>query len=159
MAGNTEPIAGHGALVAITLDPDVSVFTTVPELFCQIDWGHDHDTADVTPHNKVVDVHIVSPVMKRPERTLTLNFEHGNPVHAKLQEFSLPNADSTLTKIGMRFTAPGETQGSAVDEIIESGFIKSFKVGHPLGANARKVDIIWRATGAMLIDGELFDEV
>lgn len=157
MAGNTDVEAGHGALVAVTLDPTGApgVFTTIPELFCQIDWGWMHDTGDVTPHNKVIDKHIVSPVLKRDDRTLTLNFIHGDTVHAKLQEFSLP----PLTKIGMRFTAPGETQGSGVDEILESGYIKSFKVGHPLGANARKVDIVWRATGACLIDGELFDEV
>ncbi len=148
--------AGHGSLVGVTLTPDASpgTFTTIPGLFCEIDWGWDSDTTDVTPHNKKIDVHVVSPVLKRPDRNLTLNYDHTDTTHIFLQ-----NAAANKTKLGFRFTGPGATLGVHSDEVIESGFIKSWKIGNPLGSGARKVDLVWRATGAMIIDGVTYDEV
>lgn len=152
----SDEMAGHGSLVGVTLDPVAAkgTFTTIPGLFCEIDWGWEHETAAVTPQNKVIDVHVVSPVLMRPDRNLTLNYDHDDSTHIFLQ-----NASANNTKLGFRFTGPGVTLGVHSDEVIESGFIKSWKVGNPLQAGARKIDLVWRATGAMIIDGVTYDEV
>lgn len=149
-------IAGHGVQAAVTLNPTTAptVFTAIQGLTGSIDWGWTHETAELKVHNSKVDIHTTSPVLARADRPMSLAFDHSDTTHIALQNFSAAN-----TRIGMRFTAPGATVGSNVDEVIESGTIKAWVVKHPEGAAARMADMVWRPSGAFIIDGVVYDLV
>lgn len=145
----SEPIAGHGALIFITMDPESpTVFEEVAQLNSDIVFDMSHETSHVTPHNVTASVHVVSPVHIRGPIPMTLNYIFTETTHDKLKDFYLGN-----TTFGMKITAPDAGVG---DEIRCSGKAVSWKLTNPVRTGERKVEISFQPSGPFIVDGTLF---
>lgn len=150
---NTEPIAGHGALVAFTKDISdaaTHTYTTIGQLVSSIDLETTRPDSEITPHNASVDFYLDGPILKRGARQIEINYIQGDEAtHDALKE-----AFHTGLKIGWRTRGPGGSSGN--DETIESGKLSSFKEMNPPGGPVRKVQVTFRPSGPYYVDGVLY---
>lgn len=144
-----EPESGHGALLAITLDPVAgpTAFTTIVHLTSSVDIKFSSDVTDITPHNERMQRNLRSPVLKLEVIPIEGSYIHGDTTHDGLRDFYLAN-----TIIGCRFTGPS---GSVDDRYIMSGQVANWQLMHPRGSGERKFKADFIPSGPMWIDGEL----
>lgn len=142
-------IAGHGATIAIEMDPvgAPGVFQSIGELNGDIAWPSlAVPETNVTAHNDTIDFWIPG-VLMREALTFTVNYVFANAVHKKM-------VDSVLarTKRGFRLRGPAGSAGT--DEWIASGFIKNVgPITHPVREGARTAQITVRFSGPMIVEG------
>jgi hypothetical protein len=141
---------GHGALFAMEVDPEGApgTFTTISELIGDVNVSLNRTTTEVTPHNATMDHYVASAVMRREPWDLSVNYVPGDSTHAALIAHVHGN-----TLFGVRFRGPGSSGPS--DEWIASGYATSANQMNPVREGARTLEISFRPTGDMKIDGTL----
>lgn len=159
MAQCSGVVAGHGATIAIELDPvgAQGVFTTVNQLNGDISWGFNRPEEDVTGHQDDIDTYSLG-VFSRDPLTFGINYIFDDPTHS----FSTVNAEQGLGGklrsndcYGFRFRGPEGSEG--VDEWLASGQTQAFVRNNPVRVGAQTADVTIRASGAMMFDGEVQD--
>lgn len=156
-------LAGHGALYAIELPltpydpiaktggvPNHGTFTTIAELNATVS-GLDLMRAktESSPHNRKIDSYAFSPLLKRNEWTLSVNYIYGDDTHAALLDYLIRGVT-----FGVRMRGPDATTPD-VDEILASGQLLTFKEENPVREGIRTVSITFQPSGPMYIDGDL----
>lgn len=142
-------MAGHGALIYITIDPaSGGAFTVVPGLNTDLNLKVGARAWENTPHNAVnYDTHERGQLL-RPAMPFSVNYDPANEVHQKLDEFAFKG-----TTFGLRFVGAGGSAG--VDEIIESGFITDRDAPNTPREGQRMVTYTFQGSGDFRIDGDL----
>jgi hypothetical protein len=141
-------VAGHGATIAMELDPTGSqgVFTVIAELNSDLTGlGLSRPTTDVTPHQDTIDSH-VSGVLRREPWTFTVNYVYADTTHDGLRTALL-----TQERTGFRFRGTGGTTDT--DEIIASGEVTSWNETNPVREGARTAEVTVIASKEMIVDG------
>ena len=146
--------AGHGASIAMELDPSGSqgVFTAIAELNGDIVWPEvSVPEAEATAHDHNID-YWVAGVPRRGPLTFSVNFVYDNGTH----DHSTGLYDALLTKEtrGFRLRGPGGTTDT--DEWICSGFVQAMTQTSPGREGVRTADVTIRMTGPQIIDGTTF---
>jgi len=140
---------GHGVSIDFEMDPvgAPGVFTAIPELGDDINWPEfDVPEANVTAHNDNIDSWVQGVLMRGPF-TFGLNYVAGNTVHEALR-------DAPLNGLKHGFRTRGPSGSAGVDEIIASGFVKTFgPITHPVREGVRKATVAVRLSGPMIVDG------
>lgn len=149
------PQAGHGVKIFVELDPEGSPgeFTRILGLNTSVDTGYMRDSEEITPHDRLVDVHIIAPIMKRDDLSLTLNYDVSDPDHVALY---LLFKEKKI--FGLRRTGPGQTAGAEIDELIWSGGLKAFKIKNPVRTGVYAADLVFRASDNFIDDGVEYGE-
>lgn len=143
-------VAGHGALIAIELDPVSSpgVFTTVAELNGDIVWpALTRPKSDVTAHQHQIG-HNVRGVMMTEDLTWSVNYIFDDPTHSFSSGLYKHMVDNR--SFGVRLRGPGGSSG--VDEWIMSGGLTSITQTAPVREGARTSDIVFSPSGPFIID-------
>lgn len=148
-------IAGHGALIAMELDPTgmPGVFTTIAELNGDISFPElNRPETEVTPHQARIDTWILGRLGRGP-LSFSVNHIFDDETHDHLT--GLIYAVRTNEIRGFRFRGP---DGSAnTDEWIASGQVqKAGSIMHPVREGARTSEVTVRLSGPMIIDGVPF---
>lgn len=144
-------VAGHGATLAIELDPvgAPGVFTTIAELNGDLTGlGLSRPVTETTPHEDDIDSHVTG-VLKREPWSFTVNYIHANTTHDALREAIL-----TQLRMGFRFRGPGGTDNT--DEIIASGEVTAWNETNPVREGARTAEVTAVMSKAMKVDGVLY---
>lgn len=148
MAG---PIAGHGATIAITLDPvgAPGVFTTIAQAQDISGIGMSRGETEVTAHDQTIDRWVLSKRIVRDPLTGTVNFVFDDTTHIYLQE-ALEVGDV----IGVQIRGPQGSSGS--HEWLGSGEVQKFgPVMYPVREGVATAEFALRLSGPMWRDGEL----
>lgn len=146
----SQAIAGHGALIAIELDPTGSqgTFTTVAELNGDIqEPGYNRPETEVTPHQDTIDSWVTGRLGRDPV-TFSVNFIHDNNTHDHLT--GLENKIINNENFGIQFLGPGGTAGT--DEIIASGFVTNLTITNPVREGARTAEVTIRLSKQQITD-------
>lgn len=148
--------AGHGATIAIELDPVSSpgVFTTVGEQGGDFGgWlGLSRPETDVTLHTDGIDRWIVGVPMREPF-TFDLYYVFDDGTHDF--ETGLGSKLKSGELFGVRGRGPTGTTDT--DEWIASGYVTNYAQTLPVREGARTASVTLRFTGPMIIDGSVFD--
>lgn len=148
----TNAIAGHGATIAMELDPTGSpgTFTTIAELNGDLNFPDlMRAEEEVTPHQDDIDSWVLG-VMSRGPFTGSVNYIYDDQTHDETD--GLIAAIVAGETRGFRFRGPN---GSAdTDEWIASGEVQQFgPIVHPVRSGARTAEFTLRFSGAMKING------
>lgn len=144
--------AGHGALIQMEVDPDASAgtFTTVGELFTDINWPTlSHPESDVTPHQLDDDVFVVSRKRSREAVTFTVNYVDADTTHEELANGFFVNETRGFRIIGPDGVAP------STDTWVMSGQVQSFTKLAPVGEGGYSADFTIRFSGPFERNGVL----
>lgn len=147
--------AGHGATIAIELDPVASpgVFTTIAQLNGDISIGLNRPEEDVTGHNDDIDTHTLG-VLARDPLAFTVNFIFDDQTHDHLTGLIGKLRDNEC--IGVRVRGPvGSAADDGTDEWLGSGQVQSFNQTNPVRVGARTAECTIRMSGPMFFDGDL----
>lgn len=143
--------AGHGALIAIELDPSgqQGAFTTVAELNGDITWPElNRPETETTPHQDTIDDWVLGRLGRGP-LTFSVNFIFDDQTHDHLTGLYSKIIDNEL--FGVRLRGPG---GSAsTDEWIASGQVQAVTQTSPVREGARTADVTIRLRKQQIIDG------
>jgi len=143
--------AGHGALIAIELDPSGSqgVFTTVAELNGDITWPElNRPETETTPHQDDIDDYVLGR-LGRGALTFGVNFIFNDQTHDHLTGLYKKIIDNEF--FGLRLRGPG---GSAnTDEWICSGQVQAITQVSPVREGARTCEVTVRLRKQQKIDG------
>jgi hypothetical protein len=144
--------AGHGATIAIELDPvgAQGVFTTVAQLNGDITVGLSRPEEDVTSHNDDIDTYTLG-VLMRDVLTFGINFIFNDQTHDHLTGLIGKLRDNEC--FGVRYRGPAGAPAS--DEWIGSGQVSTFNVTNPVRVGARTAECGIRLSGPMFFDGDL----
>ncbi len=145
-------IAGHGALLAMELDPvgAPGIFTTIAELNGDMPFPNlKRNATNVTAHTDDIDWNVFGVLMRDPI-TFGTNYIYDDETHDHLT--GLAAAIISNERRGFRFTGPGG--GVDDDEIIVSGEVSEVgPVQHPVRDGARTRDVTITLSGPMKMDG------
>lgn len=146
---STNAVPGHGASLAVELDPVGSqgTFTVVGELADVKPPTLMRTATETTIHNENIDSQITG-VLRRDPMTFTINFIHDNTTHDHTAGIMKLLIDNTVA--GWRYRGPGGTAGD--DEWIMSGQIESFDRTVPAREGVQTADVSVRLSGPMIID-------
>lgn len=151
----TEAIAGHGATIAMELDPTGSpgVFTTMAELNGDITFPElSRGETDVTPHQDHIDSWVLG-ILRRGPLTGGVNYIFDDETHDHLTGMIAAIKDNE--RRGFRIRGPGGTTNT--DEWIASGqFQQVGPITNPVREGARTANFTVRLSGPMIIDGVAF---
>lgn len=152
----TDAIAGHGATIAMELDPTGSAgaFTVIAELNGDISPpALSRNAEEVTPHQDNIDSHVLG-VLRREPLTFSVNFIFDDQTHDHLT--GLINAIKTNEVRGWRIRGPG---GSAdTDEWISSGQVSNFAEVNPVRDGARTAEVSVVMSGPAIKDGVAYGD-
>ncbi len=149
MAGNA--VSGHGALIAMELDPTgmPNVFTTIAELNGDIVWpAINRPVTETTPHNANIDCYVLGR-LGRGDFTFSVNFIFDNTTHDHLT--GLYDAIILNETRGFQLRGPGGLADT--DEWIASGEVAEITNTSPVREGARTADVTVRFSGPQVIDG------
>lgn len=144
-------VAGHGALIAMELDPSGAqgTFTTIAELNGDITFPElSRAEEEVTPHDDTIDGWVTG-VLTRGPLTFSVNFIFDDQTHDHAE--GLYEAIINNEQRGFRLRGPGGSDSS--DEWICSGFVQAMTQTNPVRSGARTADVTIRMNGPMIIDG------
>lgn len=147
----TRAVAGHGATIAMELDPTGSpgVFSTIAELNGDISPpALSRGESEVTPHQDNIDSWVLG-ILRRDALTFSVNFIFDDETHDHLT--GLHRAIVTNETRGFRFRGPGGLADT--DEWIMSGQVQNIQQVNPVREGARTCDVSVRMSGPMKIDG------
>lgn len=144
--------SGHGATIAIELDPVVSqgAFTTIAQLNGDITIGLNRPETDVTSHNDDIDTWSLGVLMRDP-LSFGINFIFDEPTHDHLTGLIGKLRDNEC--MGVRFRGPAGTVDT--DEWLGSGQVQAFAQTNPVRTGARTAECTIRMSGPMFFDGDL----
>jgi hypothetical protein len=118
--------------------------------------GGKRGSTEVTQRGSTIDSHFVSPVTKRDEQSFQVTRNPGSTQDLLLQQLW---RDKTVVGWMQRGVGPDGTTPSAAYSI-ESGAISNYTVVAPYGdGGPLRVDISYRPTGPMIIDGNIVGSV
>lgn len=151
MAG-TLPVAGHNAAHYVEVDPvgTQGTFTFFPEVTSSIDYDTSREEAEITPHAAQTDSYVLSPVIKRGDRTIEFTYKWANTVHAAMHAHYHNKIPFGLMTIGPDGALPTS------DVVIESGEWKSWKQAAPNRNGEYKVTAIFRPSGTFIKNGTTY---
>lgn len=144
-------VSGHGATIAIELDPTLSpgVFTTVAELNGDITWpGLNRPATEVTPHQDTIDSHVTGRLGREP-LSFTVNYVFDDETHDSTTGLQAKIIANEF--FGVRLRGPNGTTGS--DEIIASGHVTAITHVDPVREGARSSQVTMVLSKAQKIDG------
>ncbi len=144
--------AGHGALIAVELDPGGSqgTFTTIGELFTDVNWPTvSHPESDVTPHQLNDDVFVISNKRSRDAVTLTVNYDDVDTTHDALT--GAYNQFFANELRGFQIIGPDGSSPST-DIWVASGYLQSISRVAPVGEGGYAADFTIRFSGPYLIN-------
>lgn len=147
----SQAIAGHGALIAMELDPAKAPgsFTTIAELNGDItEPGYNRPETEVTPHQDTIDSYVIGRLGRDPV-TFTINYIFTDSTHDASTGLQAKIQDNEF--FGVQFLGPGGSPG--VDEIIGSGFVTNFAITDPVREGARTAEVTIRLSKAQITDG------
>lgn len=148
----TEAVAGHGATIAMEMDPvgAPGAFDVIAELNADIVWPElSRGETEVTPHQDHIDSWVLS-ILRRGPLTFGVNYIFDDDTHLELVDSILNN-----TRRGFRLRGPGGSAG--VDEWIASGQVQSVgPITHPVREGARTASVTVRLSGPMIVNGVAF---
>lgn len=146
--------AGHGALIAMELDPTGApgTFTTIAELNGDItEPGLSRPETDVTGHNNNID-HYIFGVLQREPVTFSLNWIFDHETHDHETGLKAKIIDNEI--FGLRMSGPGGTL-----PVIMSGAVTNISGPmNPVREGARTTDVTFRASGPMKIGSVIIGE-
>lgn len=152
----SDAIAGHGATIAMEMDPTSSpgVFTVFAELNGDIQTPElSRAESEVTPHQDKIDSWVMG-VLRRGQLTGSINYIFNNATHDHLTGMIAAIGINELR--GFRLRGPAGTD--ATDEWIASGRFQTVgPIVNPVREGARTAAFAVRLTGPMIIDGVVFD--
>lgn len=154
----SQAIAGHGALIAMELDPDGApgVFTTIAELNGDItEPGYNRPETEVTPHQDDIDSWVTGRLGRDPV-TFSVNYIFDDPTHSSLDTAGVGGLQQKIISnkfFGIQFLGPSAGAGPGVDEIIASGFVTNFAATDPVREGARTAEVTMRLSKAQIQDG------
>lgn len=144
----SQAVAGHGATIAMELDPvgAQGTFTTIAELNGDINEpGLTRPWTETTPHQDTIDSGVTGRLGREP-LSFTVNYIFDDETHVALRDAIIDNLFT-----GFRIRGPG---GSAnVDEIIASGFVTSINITNPVREGARTAEVTIQLSKAQKVDG------
>lgn len=142
MAPPLVPASGHGAEMAIELDPDVpDDYTTVGRYTGDFGGNFGGSSFDLRSHDRDIVGYV--PGMADPGPwTLSVNYVYGDATHATLKQRAIDRR-----RFKVRFRGPGGL--ASIDETIVSGFMESWTRTAP-------VDGVQTAEGTFRPDGETY---
>jgi hypothetical protein len=144
-------VSGHGAIIAIELDPDGAqgAFTAVAELNGDISEPELMlGVEETTPHNDTMDSYVPDGRVQRGTVSFDINYIYGNAGHTALRRKVLDREF-----FGMQILGPGGVAGG--DEIICSGYITNFGVVNPVRSGARSASVTFQPSKAMKVAGTI----
>jgi hypothetical protein len=147
----SQAVAGHGALIAIELDPTGAPgsFTTVAELNGDISWPElNRPETEVTTHQDDIDQWILGR-LGRGALTFSVNFIFDDTTHDHLTGLQQKIIDNEI--FGVRMRGPGGTTDT--DEWISSGQVQAIKQVSPVREGARTADVTIRLSKRQKVDG------
>lgn len=143
--------AGHGATIAIELDPSGAPgdFTVVAELNGDITFPElMRPETETTPHQDTIDSWVFGRLGRGP-LTWGVNYIFDNTTHSFASGLYKHLVNNT--RFGVRLRGPSGTAGS--DEWIMSGNLTNMTQVAPVREGARTAEITYRPSKAMIIDG------
>lgn len=146
-------VPGHGATIAIELDPTGAqgVFTVVAELNGDITWPElNRPETETTPHQDDIDDWVMGRLGRGP-LSFTVNFIFNNSTHDHLTGLYHMIIDNVL--FGIRMRGPGGA--SNTDEWIASGHVQAISQVSPVREGVRSSEVTIRLRKQMKIDGVL----
>lgn len=150
----TNAKAGHGATVAMELDPAgmQGIFTVIAEQGMDLTWPDvSRPVTDVTIHTRNIDSSVLG-VPTRGPMSFGCNFVFNDQTHDHLTGVYAKFWANTMT--GWRMRGPG---GSAsTDEWICSGQVEKIGKKDPVRTGVRSMDVTVRMSGPQIIDGVTF---
>lgn len=147
----SQAVAGHGALIAIELDPSGSpgVFTTISELNGDITWPElERPWTETTPHQDDIDDGVAGRLGRGP-LSFSTNFIFDDSTHDHLTGLYQKIKDNEL--FGIRMRGPGGTTNT--DEWIASGHVINIAQTSPVREGVRTCDVTIRLRKQMIVDG------
>ena len=145
-------IAGHGATIAMELDPTGSpnVFTVIADLNGDIVMPElTRPEEEVTPHDDTIDSW-VSGNFSRGPLTFGVNYRFAHGTHDHLTGF----IDAIILNETRGFRLRGPAGTTDTDEWIMSGKVQNVgPITNPVRSGARQGSITVRLSGPMVIDG------
>ena len=153
----TRATAGHGATIAMELNPTMSpgVFTIIAELNGDIKWpAVNRKETEVTPHQDTIDSYVLG-VLSRDALTFGCNFIFDDPTHDQTTGVYAAIRDNETR--GFRLRGPNGTAGQ--DEWITSGQVQNIQHTDPVRTGVRTLDVTVRLSGPMIVDGVVYGTV
>ena len=150
-------IAGHGASIAMELDPvgAAGVFTRIAEVNSDVEWPEfTRPETNVTIHEDDIDSYVLG-VLERGQLTFSVNFVYNHGTHDHLT--GLYKAMRDKAKRGFRLRGPGGTANT--DEWIMSGQVQKISKMDPIREGVRTSEVAIRLSGVMKIDGVVIGTV
>lgn len=147
--------AGH--LVKLYVQPTVgAAFQFVTDITSgDLMHGGKRGTTEVTQRGGDIDSHFTSPVTKRDERSFQITRNPGTT-----QDTLLQTIWKNKTVVGWMQRGVDTTGAPSAAYTIESGAISNYTVTAPYGdGGPLRVDISYRPTGPMIIDGTVIGVV
>lgn len=147
--------AGH--LVKLYVQPTVgAAFQFVADITSgDLMHGGKRNSTEVTQRGGDIDSHFVSPVTKRDERSFQVTRNPG-----AVQDILLQSIWSAKTVVGWMQRGVDPSGAPSAAYCIESGSISNYTVVAPYGdGGPLRVDLSYRPTGPMIIDGNVIGVV
>lgn len=154
----SQAIAGHGALIAMELDPDASpgIFTTIAELNGDItEPSYSRPETEVTPHQDTIDSWVIGSLRREP-MTFSVNYIFDEPTHSSTGTGGTGGLQAKIIAnkfFGVQFLGPSSGAGPGVDEIIASGFVTGFVATDPVREGPRTAEVTVRLSKAQIQEG------
>lgn len=150
----SQAVAGHGATIAIELDPVGSpgTFTVVAELNGDITWPElNRPETETTPHQDTIDDWVLGRLGRGP-LSFSVNYIFDDSTHDASTGLYSKIISNEL--FGIRMRGPGGTDDT--DEWIASGHVQAITQVAPVREGVRSSDVTIRLRKAMKIDGTIF---
>lgn len=144
----SQAVAGHGATIAMELDPvgAQGTFTTIAELNGDINEpGLTRPWTETTPHQDTIDSGVTGRLGREP-LTFSVNYIFDDTTHVALRDAIIENLFT-----GFRIRGPGGSANN--DEIVASGFVTNISVTNPVREGARSAEVTVQLSKAQKVDG------
>jgi len=145
--------AGHNTILKIALDPVGSpgTRTRVAQVSSNVDFPKlNRKETEVTAEENTIDAWITG-VLSRDAFQWTVNYIYDEATHIALQGLMVSNLTFGLELQGPPY--PGSVTPAGI--WIMSGVLTAWQVKNPIRVGQRTADVMFRASGPMIINGVL----
>lgn len=153
-------LSGHGATLAMEIVGGAAG-TFVPVLQVEVDLGNEHVRQEdvVKVHDSGVPYKVVAPIQELSDLTISGVYDEdlntlGPTTGLRAQFLGVGGTPGTPNNFGIKQTGPSSS-GTGNDEVIGSGYIKSFKFMYPT-EGARRFEAVFTFSGPQKIDGTVY---
>lgn len=142
-------VPGQAATLSMEKDGDAAgTFTAIARVTSEIPFGWVRTVAKSTPHGDTINTTFLGP-METEDISITGDFIYDNATHDGSTGLAKRHADGD--EFGLLFKGPNWSSGA--DEVICSGFITSFRIVSPQGADPVRFEMTFVPDGAFKLDG------